>query len=99
MTGPFETVAEIEEWLEGEPTREKAEEALQVEQKNANRTTGKEAIRSYLDSLPEPGGGSETVEYRVQHPFGDHEIGDIVELDPDDEQTTMLRRDGRLTIT
>lgn len=98
MTGPFETVSEIKEWLDTEPTYEEAKEALAVEKANAARTTGKGAIKEYLDSLSDPGGGSETVEFRVQRAYGDHEAGDTVELDPDEEETTSLRRGRQITL-
>ena len=99
MTGPFDTVDEIEEWLETEPTRSEAEEALSVEEDHENRTTGKGAIRKYIDSFPEPGGDDDAVEFRVQSPYGDYRPGDTVELNPDSTEAARLRREGRIRRT
>lgn len=101
MTGPFDTVADIEEWLEDEePGPETVREALEVERDGPDRTTGKEALRTYLESVEEASGGDDgTVEFRVQYPFDNHEVGETVELDPDDERTERLRSSGRVELS
>lgn len=97
MTGPFDTVSDIEDWIATEPTYVEVEEALEIEKENANRKTGKEVIKSYIDSLPEPGGDDESVEFRVQTPHGDYLPGDTVELDPTSVEAQRLRRAGTIS--
>lgn len=98
MTGPFDTVSDIKEWLNTEPSPVEAEEALEIERDGPNRTTGKSAIKDYLESVDEPGGDDDGVAFRVQAPYDGHNIGDTVYLDPDSNEARRLRRDGRLTL-
>lgn len=105
---PFDTVDDLREWLEEqEPTVEEAEEALEVERDNDNRTTAKMAIKEYLDDKEasdydaEEDDEEEAVpddeqRYVVMRPFAGHNRGDELTLDPSDDQTQMYVRDGRI---
>lgn len=94
----FDTVSEIRSWLESEPTPDEVREALELEENGPDRTTGKSALRQYLEETDDPGGDDETVEFRVQVPFGGNSPGDTLDLDPDSTEARRLRRDGRISL-
>lgn len=100
---PFDTVDDLRNWLdEEEPTVEEAEEALELETDHDDRTTAKMALNEYIneqeedDEEPEDEVPEGEQKYVVMRPFSGYERGQIVHLDPDDPQTQMYVRDGRL---
>ena len=94
MTGPFETVSDIEDWLETEPEPADVEEAIEIEEDGPNRTTGLSALRQYLREVDDSGGDGDGVEFRVQRPLGELSPGDAVTLDPTSARYRRLSRDG-----
>lgn len=101
---PFDTVDDLREWLEDEePTAEEAEEALELERENDDRTTAKMELEDYLNNLEEtdyeedeePTPEDEQT-YVVMRPFAGHSRGDEITLDPTEDSTQMYVRDGRI---
>ncbi|MFB6236932.1 MAG: hypothetical protein ABEH81_01040 [Halopenitus sp.] len=92
MSG-FDTVSDVEDWLDTHPDRDEVEEALEVERENKGRVTAIEALEDYLDSTENPG-----TAFRVEREFDGHEVGETVYLDPQDEETASLRRGGEVSI-
>lgn len=109
---PFDTVDDAREWLQEEgPEADEVREELEEEQETKERTTAVSLFESYLsdveeeeetedeeeteeeeETVPDEGGAT----YRVETSFDEHVVGDQIELDPDDDRTQMLRRDGRI---
>lgn len=101
---PFDTVDDVRDWLSEEPSDDRVEAAIEVEKESEKRVTALRALRNYLgrdeteEATTTVEAASDGVEFRVERAFADHEVGEIIELDPDDDQTEIWRRDGRISL-
>ena len=93
---PFDTVSQVENWLDTEPSVEEVKDAIEEEESGQNRTTAIDAMESYLTDEPEP--TANLTEFKVVREHEDYEVGDIVELDANDEHVVKLRRLGVLKV-
>ena len=99
MTGPFDTVDDLREWLDEDPSLEDVEEALEVEKDNDNRSTAVSELNAYADDYEtedEDEPEQEGQKYVVMRPFSGNSRSDVIYLDPDDPQTKAYVRDGRI---
>jgi len=94
MTGPFDTVSDVRDWLDDDPPLEEVEEAIEVEEDGPKRKTALGALSSYADKA-QP---DNTVDFVVVRSHGDYSPGQSISLDPDSDEAVRLRRSGTIRL-
>lgn len=97
----FDTVSDLRDWLaDEEPSLGQVKKALDLEQDGPDRKTAKAALDDYIERLEggEDTDSSETESFVVLQKLTGHEVGQVIELDPDGKKAKQWRSSGRIRL-